>query len=255
MMNQTYGNSGSQDPTRQNGGSSSRSTDDLKHKATELGEDLKSRARDAGEDVRAKSEAGFDRQTDKAADKVEGIADSVRAAADQLEDGDSAQMSEYLTRAASTIDKLADSMRNKSADELMRDVRQLAVKNPGLFLAGSVAVGFGLTRFARASARGHGSARPSNNPGPGKAAGEYRSRQAGGYSGDNRGSEGMTTASGGSAASSVNGPGARSAAASASGVGAGLPRSGNPSATPSATLSSGVGNAGNSPLSQGGSNS
>src|SRR5690606_28350087 len=38
-------------------------------------------------------------------------------------------------------------------DDIARDVREVAQRNPALFLLGSVAVGLGLSRFAKASGR------------------------------------------------------------------------------------------------------
>jgi hypothetical protein len=43
-------------------------------------------------------------------------------------------------------------MRNKSAEELLQEGARVARENPVLFLAGTVAVGFALSRFLRASA-------------------------------------------------------------------------------------------------------
>jgi hypothetical protein len=53
---------------------------------------------------------------------------------------------------ADGLRRLSDGLREKSADEILRDVRRVARENPTLFIAGSIAVGFGIARFARASA-------------------------------------------------------------------------------------------------------
>jgi hypothetical protein len=42
-------------------------------------------------------------------------------------------------------------MRGKSAEEMLQQAGRLARENPALFVTGSVAVGFGLSRFLRAS--------------------------------------------------------------------------------------------------------
>ena len=60
-------------------------------------------------------------------------------------------MSHYVSDIAQSMVDLADNLRGKSVDELVGEVNRLARNNPGLFIAGSVALGFGLTRFARAS--------------------------------------------------------------------------------------------------------
>lgn len=91
--------------------------------------------------------------TQNAADELEKIAEGARAAACELEDQDEQRLSNYVLNAADRLFKFADQLRGKSAEQLFHDADRLARDNPGLFLAGSIAVGFGLTRFARASGR------------------------------------------------------------------------------------------------------
>lgn len=86
-----------------------------------------------------------------AADRVEGIADSIDAAADHLDDEDMSRLSGYVHDMASTLGELAQDLQRKSGDEMLRDVKQMAHRNPALFLGGSVALGFGMSRFARAT--------------------------------------------------------------------------------------------------------
>ncbi|MFD1691409.1 hypothetical protein ACFSHR_07295 [Azotobacter chroococcum] len=76
-----------------------------------------------------------------------------RAAACELEEQDEPTLSTYVLDAADHLFKFADQLRGKSAEQLFHEADRLARDNPALFLAGSVAVGFGLTRFARASGR------------------------------------------------------------------------------------------------------
>jgi len=113
--------------------------DHLKREAGKLGEQV-------GEEARSE----FERQKRSAAGKAEALADTMRDAAERLE-GDDRQLSHLVSGIASSLGELADGMRNKSADELLRDVRRIARDNPTLMIAGSVAIGFGLVRFARAS--------------------------------------------------------------------------------------------------------
>lgn len=49
--------------------------------------------------------------------------------------------------------RFADDLRGRNVDELVGDLNRMARNNPGLFIAGSIALGFGLTRFAKASGR------------------------------------------------------------------------------------------------------
>jgi len=66
-------------------------------------------------------------------------------------------------------ERFANGLRDKSADELLRDVRNLARRQPALFIGGSVAVGILAARFLKSSRDG-----------------ETREFYQGGYSSGNR---------------------------------------------------------------------
>jgi len=121
-------------------------------------EDIRATAREAGEQVKNQGKAQLDSYRGTAADELEKVAQSVKAAAGELENQDSTGLSHYVSDMAQSMVDLADNLRGKSVDELVGDVTRLARNNPGLFIAGSVALGFGLTRFARASSHRAGSA-------------------------------------------------------------------------------------------------
>ena len=59
-------------------------------------------------------------------------------------------MSDYLTDMAASMSGLAGNLRGKSAEQLLHDGAELARSNPALFIAGSIAIGFGLSRFLKA---------------------------------------------------------------------------------------------------------
>lgn len=86
-----------------------------------------------------------------AAERVEGVAGSIDAAAAHLDDVDMGRLSGYVHDMAASLGGLADDLRSKSGDEMLHQLNRFARQNPALFIGGSVAVGFGLTRFARAS--------------------------------------------------------------------------------------------------------
>jgi hypothetical protein len=87
-----------------------------------------------------------------AADRVEEIAQAIGRAGAQFGDNEPT-VAEYANRFASTVGNLATRLREGSLDDLVEDTRQFARRNPALFLAGGVAVGFALSRFMKASAR------------------------------------------------------------------------------------------------------
>ncbi|WP_120993346.1 hypothetical protein JQR85_05675 [Stutzerimonas urumqiensis] len=119
--------------------------------ATPATEDLKLKARQAGDQVKAQGRAQIDRYRGTAADEIEKVAQSARAAATELENQDRPGLSQYVTSAAEYMVEFADDLRQKNVDELFSDVNRMARNNPGLFIAGAVALGFGAMRFARAS--------------------------------------------------------------------------------------------------------
>jgi hypothetical protein len=69
---------------------------------------------------------------------------------------------ETLSQAAAALsDRLRGLSRyveDRKLDDLLGDARQLAQRNPGLFIAGGVALGFALSRFLKASGE-HGNNR------------------------------------------------------------------------------------------------
>jgi hypothetical protein len=110
------------------------------------------------------------------ADRMAGAAERVAA---NLEDeaGDNA-VSELGRNVAGMIRRLAGGTRERDIEMIARELADLARRNPGVFLAGSVALGFGLARFLKARPAHAGAA--SSDAG---YAGE-RSTRAGGFDAD-----------------------------------------------------------------------
>ncbi|TDV59427.1 hypothetical protein [Pseudomonas sp. LP_7_YM] len=101
--------------------------------------------------AREQGSAKLDEYRGTAADQLESLAQTAQSAAEQMQDKDTLGLSNYVTDAAQSLTTLADNLRSKSAEELLQQTGQLARDNPALFLAGSIALGFGLSRFLRAS--------------------------------------------------------------------------------------------------------
>ena len=86
-----------------------------------------------------------------AAGRVDGLADSNDAAARNLDQEDMTRLSGYVHDMAQSLTGFSRDLREKSGDEMLQDIKRIAHRNPALFLGGSVAIGFGLSRFARAT--------------------------------------------------------------------------------------------------------
>jgi gas vesicle protein len=98
--------------------------------------------------AREKAEAG-QQQIREGADA---LSDAIDAAASNLDEHDLEGLARYARKVSSDIASAAEHIEGRSVDELARDAKRLARNNPALFMLGSVAVGFGLSRFFKATA-------------------------------------------------------------------------------------------------------
>lgn len=108
-------------------------------------------AREAANAGREQLQAGAGR----AADGVGDFAEAVGSAANRLSELHHEGLADYANRLSSQLNDVSGRLRSKNVDELAGDVRRLAERNPALFLLGSVAIGIGLSRFAKASREQH----------------------------------------------------------------------------------------------------
>lgn len=100
--------------------------------------------------ARQQADAQFGQYRDTAADQIEALAQGAKSFVSEIESKDTLGMSDYLTDMAESMSGLAGNLRGKSAEQLLHDAANLARNNPALFIAGSVALGFGLSRFLKA---------------------------------------------------------------------------------------------------------
>lgn len=119
-----------------------------KHKVKEETEAATEQARDH---ARAQAESASQRGAEEA-DKFSSVADSV---AQSLREEDLEGLASYAADASERIGQVASALRERSAEQLASDARRIARENPAAFLLGSVAVGFGLSRFFKASTPAH----------------------------------------------------------------------------------------------------
>ncbi len=111
----------------------------MKDEASKMADQAKSAAKD-------KAAEGANR----AADEADKISSAVEAAAQEDEDREG--MASYVRELGEGMSTFAERLQNRNVEQLTEDARTLARDNPTAFLLGSVAVGFGLSRFFKASA-------------------------------------------------------------------------------------------------------
>lgn len=119
------------------------------------GGDDKERIRQAGqealsgatEDVRARLERG----KSTAADSAASTSEVLEHTASDLSSHGQESLARATSALAGRLSDLATQLEQRSLDELTRDASELARRNPGLFVAGGLAVGVALSRFFKAT--------------------------------------------------------------------------------------------------------
>lgn len=84
------------------------------------------------------------------AEGAERVAAAVDRTAEQLESDGDRTISGFGHSIASMMRQLSGGLRERDIDDFARELGTLARRNPGVFLAGSVALGFGVARFFKA---------------------------------------------------------------------------------------------------------
>lgn len=119
--------------------------------------------------ARQQADAQFGQYRDTAADQIEALAQGAKSFVSELEDKDTLGMSDYLSDMAESMTGLAGNLRGKSAEDLLHQGVELARSNPALFIAGSIALGFGLSRFLKAGSAGAMTVGADNDPAAGNS--------------------------------------------------------------------------------------
>jgi hypothetical protein len=163
-------------------GSMQSAVSDAAHRATEQVRDQASRA--AGQ-AQERTQAFLSEQKEVAAEHIEGVTKVLHDTVDQLRQRSPGAVSDYAERAVDGLDSVAQALREQDVRALVGQVEDFARRQPALFLAGSVAIGFALARFLKSSSRGYGqggtqytpddrsSWRPASAKQPGAASTEY----------------------------------------------------------------------------------
>ena len=124
---------------------------EAKDQGAEAIETLKQEGGAVLEAAQQRASTMFDEQKRAGADQAEGLARAVHNAADQLQET-SPQIAGYVHEAASSVDRMARTLRDRGPNQLLHDVQDMARQQPVAFFGAAVLAGFAIARFARASA-------------------------------------------------------------------------------------------------------
>jgi ElaB/YqjD/DUF883 family membrane-anchored ribosome-binding protein len=120
------------------------STDDVRQKAEETAQTLASQAQEV-----ASTQANA--QMTRAASLLNGVAQSIHQTGDSMRD-EQPQIASIADQAATRVEGISDYLRNRDFNDVVRDAESYARREPLLFLGAAFAVGFIAARFLKASA-------------------------------------------------------------------------------------------------------
>ncbi len=117
-------------------------------KAKELGE---KKIREATESVKATSRDYAKQKKSQAASEIGVFRDAVQKAADKLSEENHEGVASYVAAAAEQLDRLRESIEDRSVGDLLRDAQRVARKHPEIVYGGMFVTGLALMRFLKAS--------------------------------------------------------------------------------------------------------
>lgn len=113
-------------------------------------EQTKEKAHQLAERARSMASDRYEQGKEAATGELHDLAEALRITAGHL-DGRQRMSGRFVGMAADTVDDLARRFENRDLGEMVDQIESLARRNPGAFLAGTVALGFVAARFLKAS--------------------------------------------------------------------------------------------------------
>ena len=132
-------------------GAAGSATDQVKDQVRDKAQAAQDTARGALGQARGRLSDQVDQRSTQAGERIAGTAGDVRSVADELrrqgKDGPAA----LAEQVAGQADRVGDYLKGASGDRLLRDVEDLARRQPLLVAAGGLVLGFAASRFLKAS--------------------------------------------------------------------------------------------------------
>jgi len=168
-----------------------RATESVREAAEEAGRSV----RETAADLKRSALEEVESRKEDLAERVEGVAESVRRSAGDLRDREG-WLAELVERGSEELSNFAEIVRTKNVGDLTTYLEDFAQRQPALFAGASIAIGFALARFVKAS----GASVPSS--GGEQAYWSNRGSRPQGYAGAVRHSAGSSSSYGASQAGS-----------------------------------------------------
>jgi len=130
-------------------------TDSMKQEARqtmkETREQIEEEARTMAQEQRQRAAHMVEERKKMAAGKVDALAEALRASGERLREKQESHMAQCMERVSDRLHSYAGMLRDRDMRDLLQEAKDLARRNPSLFLGGAFALGFALTRFLKSS--------------------------------------------------------------------------------------------------------
>jgi hypothetical protein len=127
--------------------------DQARAKTEEVGAQAKEKAQEAGQQARSRVRDEVDRRSTQAGDQAGSAARALRDASQRLRDEGNEPVANGVEQVAQRVESAGSWLREADGDRILRDVEDFGRRNPLAVVAGSVAVGFAVSRLLKASSR------------------------------------------------------------------------------------------------------
>ena len=129
-----------------------------KRQASSAAEDTKTALGAASGTVKDRARQLAEQQKKAGAEQIGGVARAVHGAADELEQ-ELPHAAGFIHDAAAKLEGAANSLRERSVDDLVRSLNNFARNQSAAFFGGAVLAGFAFSRFLKSSAEPSGEQR------------------------------------------------------------------------------------------------
>lgn len=158
--------------------------DELESAATEAGENVQEAAGELTQTLRQQITSQVTAQQERAVDTLDTVALLLHQAGEHAHREDKATIAQYTDQASEQVERLSNAVRDRQADQLLSETKQLAQKQPGWFVGGALLAGFLGARFLRSSAQPPSADSEQEQSGPDQAPGGTGTAQTGAYGSD-----------------------------------------------------------------------
>jgi hypothetical protein len=126
-------------------------TDQVKDQVRDKAQMAQDKARGALGQARGRLSEQVDQRSTQAGERIAGTASDVRSIAEELRGQGKEAPANLAEQLANQADRVGDYLKGASGDRILRDVEDVARRQPMLIAAGAFALGFAASRFLKAS--------------------------------------------------------------------------------------------------------